>query len=200
MKHHRQIIREYVQQLLGGLDVVGVYTNRPTPRFLKQLPTVHIHYGPEPAKVTMGNNYQPDEYERDLVLLVDIVTEDELRPDEPLQTNNHAENFLDSTGWEIEELFKGDVTLGRLLDDWNPDTGDGLCRGCRLVSVAPYNIQDGSDRELIAQRLTYAVPYLTCGISNTKLVGKDFIIGNFKITRDAEIDPVLIEGELNAQQ
>jgi len=197
--HHRTVIRRYIQKLLSNKVDVGkrVYTNRPSPRMLEHLPCICIHYGPEPATAWSGDEYNVDKYERKLRINIDIIVEEQLRPDEDIEKNIDAEDLLDSFGLEVEDEMNHDYTLGRLLDDWDPEDGDGLSMGSRLITVDPYKIGEDADREIIAQRLTYEVPYISESIRNLRV--PNFLYYRVDITKtgvdESTVDPVLIAAE-----
>lgn len=198
-QHHRTTIRRYIQALLLKKMDMGkrIFTNRPSPRFLETLPCVCIHYGPEPANIWRGDEYNVDEYERKLTILVDIILEEQLRPDMDIEENMDAEDLLDSHGLDVENAMDHDHTLGRLLDDWDDETGEGLSMGSRLISVDPYKIGEDADREIIAQRLTFEVPYLSETILNLRL--PDFLYYRVDINKpgfeENTVDPELISAE-----
>lgn len=168
---HRTLIRRYVRKLLLGRVDVGdkIFINRPSPRFREHLPCICIHYGSEPARITQGDEYNPNEYEKKLVLNIDILAEEQLRPELDIEHNSDGEDILDSLGYEVELALSWDYTLGKLLEEYNPDDGCGLSRGVRLLSTTPYNIESGQEIEALAQRLSFEVPYLQENIIDTKL-------------------------------
>lgn len=194
-------IRKYIQQLTeANVDVGGrVFTRRPSPLFTGELPSVLIHYGSEPMTIYTGDRFNPREMKRDLQIVIDVMVHDTIDPDAEEDKNTVGEDFLDDLSGVIESLLNFDHTLGRLLKDYDPETGDGLSMGLRQLSATPYT-DDGGERRILLNRLVFEVPYIDCTLRDVRLADftnyhiyftkeGDDITDPDNIAREAEGDP-----------
>jgi len=200
--HNRGGIRKYLVDLLkAGVDVGGrVYSGRPSPRFLHQLPCIMISYGPEEIQVISGSEVSPKQYERRFRLNVDIIAQSTVEDEgsDP-EANDSAEDTLDELAGATEIALSDDWTLGKRLPNWNPEKGNGLSLGLRIMSTDPYNINNGEEPRMIAHRLTIEVPYETDAYLDKKY--RNFAEYRVDINRPgytgSTVDPTLLSAEGN---
>ena len=200
--HNRGGIRKYLLDLLkAGVDVGGrVYSGRPAPRFLQNLPCILISYGPEEIKVISGSDVSPKQYERRFRLNVDIIAQSTVDEEggDP-EANDTAEDELDELAGAAEIALSDDWTLGKRLPNWNPEEGNGLSLGLRIMSTDPYNIGTDEEPRIIAHRLTIEVPYETDAYLDKKFrnFGEYYMAINRVGYDGTTIDPTLISAEGN---
>jgi len=172
--HQRGPIRKYLRALLREkIPQVAnkVWNGRPSARFLEMLPCIVISYGPETTEIISGDEKSPKLYERKFRLNLDILTRDtadDTADDWDPETNDSAEDEADEIAGEVEKVLADDSTLGRMLADWDPEEGDGLSLGLRIISTDPYNIPGNVEPRALVQRLTIEVPYETPALIDKK--------------------------------
>lgn len=100
----RAQIRRYITAALKeSVDVGGkVYSCRPDPVFLEELPCVLVYYSDEGAETFIGDRYNQKTIERKLRVNVDIWSDQQLNPDVDFRANEDGEDFLDYLGWQVE--------------------------------------------------------------------------------------------------
>jgi len=203
--HNRTAVRKYIQKLLKDTvtQVSGrVWSGRPSPRFLEMLPCVLISYGPEQVEVLSGSERIPKEYSRRLRMQIDVLTRDTQDPDvsdfDP-EENDTAEDEADLIAGEIEKNLSDDWTLGRNLTDWNPELGDGLSLGLRIMSTDPYSIGNEIDVRACVQRITIEVPYITPAFIDKKYATfKEYQADWYKVGyNESTKDPILTSAKGN---
>lgn len=194
-------IRKYIQALLIANADVGenVFTRRPSPRFVEDLPAININYGTEPINVYTGDRYQPREVQKNLQMVIDVMVEDTVDPGAEPEKSQEAEDFLDALSGSVEDLLNFDNQLARLLEDYDPETGDGLSMGLRQLSSTPFT-DDSGERRILLDRLVFEVPYIQGTLRDLRLAeftnykiyitndGNDIENPN-NIAREAEGDP-----------
>tara|TARA_Y100000310_G_scaffold344838_1_gene459892 strand:- start:12948 stop:13598 length:651 start_codon:yes stop_codon:yes gene_type:complete len=211
----RTLIRRYIGELLRSgidesypaVDVGGrVYVNRPSPRLLDTIPCVLVHPGNEGLAPNIGDTYTVDEYKRTFTMYVDIMVEEQLRPDEDPDFNQEAEDVLDLLGKQAERLLIRDNTLSRKMPGFDPNTTEeddeiSLCGGLTITDVSPYNIDTEGDREILTQRIVLSIPYYTEENSNRKL--PDFLyykVDTIRVNSDeTTVNRVLLSAEGETQ-
>jgi len=203
--HRRTAIRKYVKKLLKNKVDVGdrIYCNRPSPIFLHELPCVLIFFTAEPVDIIVGDTTNPKEYQRNLRLNIDVITDEPIDPDLELNESDAAEDVLDAMAWQVEMAMADDWTLSKLLPGYDPNAQEvnGLSMGTRLVSTDPYNIDTDSERRLAGQRLQFEVPYETPAYTDKKYT--DFLeyLAEFYEVKDGEVvDNVLTAAEGKVRQ
>ncbi len=176
MAHNRTGIRHYARDLLvDSVDVGGrVFLNRPHPVFFDSLPCVLVYAAAEPVEVIVGDQYSPKEYQRNLRLNVDIVVEEQCRPDVDPESNMAAEDLADKLAWQIERAFSNDWTFARRSPNFDPNANaPGLLLGLRLVDTTPYSIDGEGDVRLLVQRMQWELPYESPAYVDSKY--RDFL-------------------------
>ncbi len=165
--HKTQIRRHIAAMMKTKVDTGGrVYESQPSPRFLGQLPCVCVFYGTEAVEITKGDKSNVREYRKDLRVIVDILAEESIRQGDP-EENTSCEDFLDIQGERVETALEEDPYL--VISE----EGDDLSQGAVLLSSEPYKVAEDADRRVMAQRLTYSVPYLRETSATNKLA--DFL-------------------------
>lgn len=170
--------------LIDEVEDVGtkVYLNRPDPLFLKEAPCILIYLDAEAVAIESGDKYCAHEYERTVVLNVDILTLE-------------GEDNLDYLGGKVEWSFKNDWFLGKRLEGYDEDNIIGLSRGVTLQQVQPYEIDSGSENVIYGQRQTYSVPWIDDLYSNEKWPDWESYYFEIRKTEENAVDPVLSAGE-----
>lgn len=203
MSHRRTAVRHYALSLLKDkIDVGGrVYANRPSPVFLHELPCLLVFFTAEPVDIIVGDTYSPKEYQRNLRLNVDILTEDPDDLEEPLNASQQGEDLLDALAWQVENAFADDWTFAKLLPGYQTtDTDGGLLMGLRLVSTDPYNLDTNGERRIMAQRLQFETPYETPAYLDKKYSSfSEYQAQFFEVKDGIKTDTILLEaeGEIN---
>jgi len=201
MKHPRTAIRLYAVDLVKANVDVGnrVFANRPSPIFLHELPAALVYFSDEQNDVIGGDTYRPRVYQRNLRLNVDLLVEEQLRPDIDPQQNQVAEDLVDELADQCERAFGDDWIFAQLLPGYDANTNwtNGLLLGSRLVATTPYNIDSEGDIRIIAQRLQWELPYDTGKQEDKKY--RNFLSYKADIIRidsdEDTVDRVLISAE-----
>ena len=200
MKPERTKIRHYVSNMLKGKVDVGdkIFTSRPSPVFISEVPCVLIYFQEETNKIIRGDKHNPHEYERDLKLCVDVLVAENIDPDADVNESLDTEDRLDFLGAQVEHRLGDDWTLSQDLPGYNPNDSesDYLSLGIAHEGTSSYNIDVSAERRISAQRATYSVPYITEAYANKKYSTFEEYKADFLEVKDGETqDHVLISAE-----
>lgn len=198
--HKRTAIRHYLTTLLRDeITQLGgrVYSARPSPRFRDQLPCIILHYGTEELTPDGGDMKNVTFYDRALRFNIDIMVEEPTDLDTTVELSQKGEDLADAIAWSVEIALGGDSTLGRRLEDWDPETGEGLSDGLRILSTEPYLVNDDGEARFLVQRLQVEIPYNSQAFPTVKY--KDFLSYHIDINRpdwdEETTDPTLLQAE-----
>lgn len=148
--------------LSDKVDVGGrVFTGRPnSPLFTAELPAVNIHFADEPAEVNVGSEYLVKEYLKKSEVVITVVVENQLAPDEDPFTTNRGEDYADYLGAQVEDAFHDDWMLARRLEDFDADYNyHGLAHGSKLNGTFPYDVETEAKTTCIGLVLRWSIPY-----------------------------------------
>lgn len=180
----RMQIRRYIKEMLSAkVDVGGrVFTGRPnSPLFISELPAINIHFADEPAEINVGNAFFVKEYLKTANVVITVVVENQLAPDEDPRTTNRGEDYADYLGGQVEKAFHDDWMLARRLEGFDPDTNYlGLTHGSKLVGTFPYDVESEAEKTCIGYVLRYEIPYADDGTPDRRY--PYFEGGNFYVT------------------
>ena len=201
MTHPRSAVRKYVGLMLTEkLDVGGrVFINRTSPPDENEIPCALVSTDEETARAIGGTEYVARVRQRGLLVNIDILVTEEIRPGTGQHKNEAADDYLDRLGWEVEQAFDDDLFFEKLLNgfDVNKSVNTGLLLGQRLVSTTPYSTDSKGGTRLLGQRIQYELPYETETQGNKKY--DDFLEYYAAIIRDGStvdtVDRVLIAAE-----
>jgi len=197
--HERTSIRYYLTDLLKkAVDVKDrVFVNRVSEIYDEEMPLVLVNFMEEPCTVFHGDNRQPDKYERKLKVQISVITEQELRPDLPINENPHGEDAVDRLGSQIEDALFEDSFFAKRLEGYTGPSSEGLLISLQLDAVKPYAKDVESSRELIGQKLEFTLCYVRSVRKRKRL--KEFLQYGAAITRTnvtgETVDPVLTAAE-----
>jgi hypothetical protein len=201
MAHARTAVREYAVDLVkNNVDVGGrVFANRPDPVFLSELPCALVYFSDEQNDIIGGDTMRPRVYQRNLRLNVDILVEEQLRPNTNKALNQAAEDLCDKLADQCERAFFNDHLFAKSLPDYDANTNwnIGLLLGSRLAATTPYNTDSDGETRIVAQRLQWELPYDTALQGDKKY--KNFLSYKADIIRinsdEDTVDRVLREAE-----
>jgi len=163
--HPRTAVRRYaVLKLKNNSDVGGrVFSSRPSPVFLDELPCILVYFADEPATVIGGSELFPRAHQRGLMLNTDVLVEEKIDPDTDPLLNELAEDEADEIAYRIEKAFFNDITFATDLSGYDANTNHeiGLLLGMRLIGTTPYNVDTEGDRRILGQRIQWELPYDT---------------------------------------
>jgi hypothetical protein len=140
-----------------ALGIDNVFQVRPNSLSYTQLPAVCVYFASENLEVSEGDRYIPDQYDRNLLLAVDIFAEQPNDPDSVVR----VEDELDSIGRVIEQAFFDDYFFTKRLSTYTGGNADpGLLARTLLRSVTPYQTEGGSDRVISGQVQQWELAYI----------------------------------------
>lgn len=205
MGYNRKLIRHYAKELLKEqVDVGGrVYVNRPSPIFLEETPCVLVYPSTEQNTVISGDEYNPKVYQRNLILNTDVLVTEQIRPDTDYLDNQAADDLLDDLCEQVEKAFHDDWYFFRLLKDYDSaEAQGGLLMGMAQTSTTAYVIDTDGERRIVAQRITWDLPYEDDAFKDKKWPSfNEFYSYFMRVGWDENtVDPILREAKGTLEQ